>query len=523
MWRLKLKETLLERFTVLDCKNWTCGTPTVQQQQNTSAATSANDEKSTLDSADTNDLDLLKCKTIDQLPFGPEIFLPYLKSCRSKRNSSRGSSNNNEKEKHHKKISDNECHLKEDILGAITWSGAIIFGWYASQILCTRRRHNLCCNFDDHQNKYLKYLYVPKRSIYSNTSSHLLFESPIQPQNSKPTLSDRIKYVEIHLLDNKATVRSRLNVDLIDQPHSEVSLQENNQIKRKESSESLAEYLTNNDISHAYSKECSRIYSDREIKYLNNERSTVPTENLNSTLSLHQINNSTDSSESSSINSSTTSNLSEVYTEDTSSSFIQFREDTNDDFLSSHKSKIYPKTDKIFSNKNNAPPRNSDATSAKKSDRPDVTKAVSELVQHLADFEYKVAVQHIKNKDYTSAIPHLKRATTHLHPNGIFNLGLCYEKGLGVQRNLNVAMECYQKASHFGHPKATFNLGVFYANGLGGLPKNIDMARKCIITSAKLGQPEAISFLNSMAVNDEEIAKYLKEEKGRSTSIDSGL
>lgn len=106
---------------------------------------------------------------------------------------------------------------------------------------------------------------------------------------------------------------------------------------------------------------------------------------------------------------------------------------------------------------------------AKEATEPTVESAVSDLLSVLGDIEYELGVNSIKAGQYKTAVSHLKLATSHHHPNATFNLGLCYEKGIGVEKNLYLAQECYQIASSLGHSKAMYNLGVFYVHGLGGL------------------------------------------------------
>uniref|UniRef100_A0A0K8TS30 Putative extracellular protein sel-1 n=1 Tax=Tabanus bromius TaxID=304241 RepID=A0A0K8TS30_TABBR len=120
-----------------------------------------------------------------------------------------------------------------------------------------------------------------------------------------------------------------------------------------------------------------------------------------------------------------------------------------------------------------------------------VAESVADLVQFLGDTEFQLATQNLAAGHYRSAVKHLKAASSHRHPGATFNLGLCYERGLGVTKNLENAMECYQLASSMGHSKAIYNLGVYYARGLGGLEKDKNAAKKCFITAAKLGQTEA--------------------------------
>jgi len=153
----------------------------------------------------------------------------------------------------------------------------------------------------------------------------------------------------------------------------------------------------------------------------------------------------------------------------------------------------------------------SSAGASSSSSRQSVSEAVTDLVNYIGECENNMALEFIEIGEYEKAIIHLKLASNHHHPGGIFNLGVCYEQGLGVKKSLKRAMQCYHVASGLGHPTAIFNLGVFYAQGLGGLKKDKKAAAKCINTAAKLGQVDAISFLNSSTFDDDNEISFANE------------
>lgn len=109
----------------------------------------------------------------------------------------------------------------------------------------------------------------------------------------------------------------------------------------------------------------------------------------------------------------------------------------------------------------------------------------------IGNIEFKLGLQNIQAENAEVAVTHFKMATTHLHPGATFNLGLCYEMGIGVEKNMKKAMECYRSASMLGHKKAMYNLGVFYAQGLGGLEQSETAARACFTEANKLGLANA--------------------------------
>ncbi|XP_055377807.1 uncharacterized protein LOC129609722 [Condylostylus longicornis] len=298
--------------------------------------------------------------------------------------SSKGSSSSNSGKESGQKFREAD-QLRGDILGALTWSGAIMCGWYATQILCMQRRKFGWENTS--QNRYIKYLQVSTRAVHTNViDSYLVRATPI------------------------------LKPDIINSQFIE-------QIPKRERSPSISSKLT----------EEESIFESFYLKNLED---------------------------------------------------ISFGKKANADS---------PKLDLL-----NNSSGDSGSTASSSSSRQSVSEAVNDLIDYIGDCENNMALEYIHIGDYKKAVTHLKLASNHHHPGGIFNLGVCYEKGLGVKKSLRRAMECYQVASGLGHPTAIFNLGVFYAQGLGGLKQDRNAAEKCITTAAKLGQPEAINFLNSI-------------------------
>lgn len=159
-------------------------------------------------------------------------------------------------------------------------------------------------------------------------------------------------------------------------------------------------------------------------------------------------------------------------------------------------------------------------SSRSKSDRSSsLESAVAEFSFTIGEIEYQFAVQDLMAENYKSAVNHLKLATTHHHPAATFNLGLCYEKGLGVDRDLKTAMQCYSVASALGHAKAMYNLGVFYVRGWGGLKRSKKAARECFDSAARLGVQEAKLAL---AMQQERQVQRM-EPKHMSSIKDSGI
>ena len=52
-------------------------------------------------------------------------------------------------------------------------------------------------------------------------------------------------------------------------------------------------------------------------------------------------------------------------------------------------------------------------------------------------------------------------------PAAQFNLGVMYERGLGVGQNLTQAVTWYRRAVEQNYPPAQYNLGLLYSDGRG--------------------------------------------------------
>lgn len=53
---------------------------------------------------------------------------------------------------------------------------------------------------------------------------------------------------------------------------------------------------------------------------------------------------------------------------------------------------------------------------------------------------------------------------------GMYNMGLCYENGWGLEKNNQKALEWYKKSAEGAYKPACCQLGRFYENGIGVLP-----------------------------------------------------
>lgn len=74
------------------------------------------------------------------------------------------------------------------------------------------------------------------------------------------------------------------------------------------------------------------------------------------------------------------------------------------------------------------------------------------------------------------------------------DLGTCYERGKGVERDIERAISLYRSAAHDGHMRAQFHLARCHANGLGTLP--VDWARAVTLYKRAARQGHVPSICN---------------------------
>lgn len=86
--------------------------------------------------------------------------------------------------------------------------------------------------------------------------------------------------------------------------------------------------------------------------------------------------------------------------------------------------------------------------------------------------------------------PHSLQTAKEDHANVQYNLGVSYEKGLGVPQDHQQAVTWYRQAAEQGHADAQYNLGVMYANGQG-VPQDHQQAVAWFRQAAEQGDASA--------------------------------
>ncbi|XP_021927131.1 death ligand signal enhancer-like isoform X1 [Zootermopsis nevadensis] len=114
----------------------------------------------------------------------------------------------------------------------------------------------------------------------------------------------------------------------------------------------------------------------------------------------------------------------------------------------------------------------------------------------ISGIENRLGVACMQLGRYKEAHTYFQRAVELSYAPAAFNLGLCYETGVGTPQDFKLAAKYYELASKWGHATAMYNLGVFYVHGWGGVPVDCNHARQLFIAAAKLGQTNAQEALS---------------------------
>jgi len=96
---------------------------------------------------------------------------------------------------------------------------------------------------------------------------------------------------------------------------------------------------------------------------------------------------------------------------------------------------------------------------------------------HASATPFNEGVAAYELQDYATALKLWLPLAEQGHRSAQFNVGIIYEKGLGVPQDAAQAARWYLRAAEKGDVQAQYNIGVFYETG-AGLPKDLAEARK---------------------------------------------
>ncbi|CRK99462.1 CLUMA_CG012643, isoform A [Clunio marinus] len=314
-------------------------------------------------------------------------------------------SDENFKKKYHRLHNNNRC-----VLNALSWSTALITGFYASQLLCLYRRRQRF-GLDINRCYYSKYVLNTTHSLHQNVKYLLTQDAMLSLLPTFSKFQCPFKRIRNSVTQQTIEIRKRTVEDEF--------------INFKHFVEDPG-YKKYEEFFETFYKSSSSNSSNHEVYNVNN-------------------------------------NISEQ-----------------------------SKTNEESSNEQ----KNLKESTGEKDEENAIDDAIRQLAYIVGEMEFELGIESITSGEYEAAVDHFKLSSNHNHPGGIFNLALCYERGVGVKKNMQAAKELYEIASELGHAKSFYNLGVFYAQGLGGTRKSFDKAKKYFEQAAELGNDDAIQALS---------------------------
>ncbi len=96
--------------------------------------------------------------------------------------------------------------------------------------------------------------------------------------------------------------------------------------------------------------------------------------------------------------------------------------------------------------------------------------------------------------DYAKALQETRPLAEKGDPRSQYGMGVLYENGYGVAKDLKLAAAWYLKAAKQGNTDAQYNLGAMYEHGLG-MPVNYPEAARWYRPAAEQGDIDALSNL----------------------------
>ena len=77
--------------------------------------------------------------------------------------------------------------------------------------------------------------------------------------------------------------------------------------------------------------------------------------------------------------------------------------------------------------------------------------------------------------EYNKAFQCFETGAANKDLDALYHLGLCYEKGLGTNQDLNKSRFYYEMGANLNEPNCLYNLSIYYRNGIG-VEKDISLA-----------------------------------------------
>ena len=97
----------------------------------------------------------------------------------------------------------------------------------------------------------------------------------------------------------------------------------------------------------------------------------------------------------------------------------------------------------------------------------DAPKAETPATEMTAEELYQIGYAALQLQDYGKAMEYFEKAADLGSADALFDMGIIYYTGEGVEQDYGRAFECFQKAAELGDALALNNVGDQYEKGLG--------------------------------------------------------
>ena len=122
---------------------------------------------------------------------------------------------------------------------------------------------------------------------------------------------------------------------------------------------------------------------------------------------------------------------------------------------------------------------------------------------------YRQGPTHLR--DYDTAVEIYSDLAKENDAIALYGLGLCYAQGLGVDTDIELAMEYLKKSAELGYAMAITDLANVYVSGIQGVPQNLSKAMDLYREAAEQGFPMAQFYIGRMYENGWGVDKDIKE------------
>lgn len=137
----------------------------------------------------------------------------------------------------------------------------------------------------------------------------------------------------------------------------------------------------------------------------------------------------------------------------------------------------------------------------------DSRASLSDLAQHYASLvTNNEGEQYFLDGKYGKAIKYFEQASDLGLHQAMYNLGVCYEMGQGVQQNPEQAFHYYIEAGKLGNSAALYNVAICYREGIGVLADEHECL-KYMSQASDLGIKEAQTFMGNYYGSHDEYDK----------------